>query len=297
MPQYGTMPYCSNIEGKIMWMPFRMLDVLATLAKLLTGAQGVWAGCKPDPKQKVYFANHTSNMDTIIIWSALPSKLRGITRPVAAKDYWDQPGVRRHIATKELNVVFVERNKDTRTEDPLNPLRRALDEGYSLIIFPEGKRNQNVVPGEFKSGIYWLAKEYPNVEFVPVYLENVAKSFPRGALFPLPVICKAFFGCPLKKIEAVEEDEKSQISDYLNNARKEVINLIPHHIVKSQVQFDQMVKDGECRPIIKTVNSESVVNIQDIVFNKTEAIEFNNSEANVSLPQEKVVKLEKEIQS
>ena len=94
-----------------MWFPIRMIDLLAGLAKVLTSASGVWVNNVPDKKQRIYFANHTSNLDTIIIWSALPAHLRNITRPVAAKDYWDQKGIRRHIATKELNVVFVERNK------------------------------------------------------------------------------------------------------------------------------------------------------------------------------------------
>lgn len=247
-----------------MWMPFRMLDLLAYVAKVLTGTQGVWVGCKPEPKQKVYFANHTSNLDTIIIWSALPNNLRGITRPVAAKDYWDQPGIRRHIATKELNVVFVERNKETRTEDPLNPLRRALDEGYSLIIFPEGKRNKEVVPGEFKSGIYWLAKEYPNIDFIPVYLENVAKTFPRGALFPLPIICKAFFGSPIKKVKdlPIELTEKENVDTYLNNARNSVINLIPEYIVKTQPNFTGLVEQAQRKSVLVETSTEvSITNV------------------------------------
>lgn len=111
------------------YLPFRMLDLIAALTKVLTGAEGVWSGLLPSKKQRIYFANHTSNLDTIVIWSSLPSYLRALTRPVAAKDYWNQPGIRRHIAIKELNVVFVERNKETRTEDPLNPLREALNQG------------------------------------------------------------------------------------------------------------------------------------------------------------------------
>lgn len=212
-------------------MPFRMLDIIANFAKLLTGAQGVWVGTLPSKTQRIYFANHTSNLDTIIIWSALPSNLRSITRPVAAKDYWDQKGIRRHIATKELNVVFVERNKETRSEDPLNPLRRALDEGYSLIIFPEGKRNPDVIPGEFKSGIARLHEEYPHIEMVPVYLENVAKTFPRGAFFPLPINCKAHFGKPLPvTISPIENnnDTKEKVSlEKSDNINELIAELIP----------------------------------------------------------------------
>lgn len=232
--------------AKMKFLPFRMLDVIATLAKVLTGTQGVWHNNTPSTQQRIYFANHTSNLDTIVIWSALPSELRSLTRPVAAKDYWDKEGIRRHIATKELNVVFVERNKETRTEDPLNPLRRALDEGYSLIIFPEGKRNPDVIPGEFKSGVYRLSQEYPNVELIPVYLENVAKTFPRGAFFPLPINCKAHFGKPYKVVEnEYLDDEKLKTDNFLNQARQSVINLIPEHIKAGATDYDKKVKEGE----------------------------------------------------
>lgn len=229
-----------------MWFPIRMIDILAGLAKILTGASGVWVNNKPDRKQRIYFANHTSNLDTIIIWSALPADLRSRTRPVAAKDYWNQPGIRQHIATKELNVVFVERNKEARTEDPLNPLRKALDEGYSLIIFPEGKRNAEVIPGEFKSGIYHLKQEYPDVEFIPVYLENVVKTFPRGAFFPLPIICKAFFGKEIN-FSVSEDDSKEKKIEFLNHCRNKVIDLIPDYILDSLKNAEQMIKDGESK--------------------------------------------------
>lgn len=233
-----------------MWFPIRMIDILAGLAKILTGASGVWVNNKPDKKQRIYFANHTSNLDTIIIWSALPASLRSITRPVAAKDYWNQPGIRQHIATKELNVVFVERNKETRTEDPLNPLRTALNEGYSLIIFPEGKRNPEVIPGEFKAGIYHLKQEYPDVEFIPVYLENVSKTFPRGAFFPLPIICKAFFG---KEIDftLTPEDSKDTKVNFLNHCRQKVIGLIPDYVLESLKNADKLIKDGESKARIQ----------------------------------------------
>lgn len=203
---------------------FNLVNMLVFLTKVLTGAVGRWVGCNPTMKQRIYFANHTSNLDTIIIWACLPKDLRANTRPVAAKDYWNKDKIRRHIALKELNVVFVERNKETRTEDPLNPLRKALDEGFSLIIFPEGKRNDSPIPDEFKSGLFHLSQEYADVELIPVYLENVHKTFPRGAILPLPIICKAFFGSAFELISG--EDKKT----FLSRARKSVINLMPSHI-------------------------------------------------------------------
>lgn len=228
----------------------RFIDILAGMAKVLTGATGVWKNNIPSNKQRIYFANHTSNLDTIIIWTTLPNYLRDITRPVAAKDYWDQKGIRRHIATKELNVVFVERNAETRTEDPLNPLRRALDQGDSLIIFPEGKRNSGLLPQEFKSGIYRLHQEYPDVELIPVYLENVAKTFPRGAYFPLPIICKAFFGAPLNVDYQHYTSEENKKTIFLNSARQAVLNLVPDHVVANVDDFNKAVSE-HMRPIVE----------------------------------------------
>ena len=56
------------------------------LTRLLVGAYPLWEGSKPSKAQRIYFANHTSHLDTIVIWTSLPSLLRGHTRPVAAKD-------------------------------------------------------------------------------------------------------------------------------------------------------------------------------------------------------------------
>ena len=79
-------------------------------------------------------------MDTIVLWAALPRSLRANTRPVAAKDYWDRAGIRRTIAKEELNVVMIDRSRADPDADPLDPLRDALEHGFSLIIFPEGTR-------------------------------------------------------------------------------------------------------------------------------------------------------------
>ena len=115
-----------------------------------------------------------------------------------------------------------------------------------MIIFPEGKRNSEVIPSEFKAGLYHLKQEYPNVEFVPVYLENVAKTFPRGAFFPLPIICKAFFGKSLD-FELKDDMEKESKIDFLNHARKKVIELIPAYIFESLKNSEQLIKDGEVK--------------------------------------------------
>lgn len=155
-------------------------------------------------------------MDTIVLWAALPRSLRANTRPVAAKDYWDKPGIRGTIAKDELNVVMIDRSRDDPDADPLDPLREALEHGFSLIIFPEGTRSAQPLPSEFKSGLYHLAIDFPAVELIPVYIENLHRSMPKGALVPVPIICTVRFGTALKL--HVDEDK----DDFLQRARDAV---------------------------------------------------------------------------
>jgi 1-acyl-sn-glycerol-3-phosphate acyltransferase len=146
-------------------------------------------------------------MDTIVLWAALPRSLRANTRPVAAKDYWDRPGIRGTIAKEELNVVMIDRSRADPDADPLDPLRDALEHGFSLIIFPEGTRAAQALPGEFKSGLYHLASAFPAVELIPVYIENLHRSMPKGAFVPVPIICTVRFGAALKLGVGEDKDE------------------------------------------------------------------------------------------
>jgi len=175
------------------------------------------------PKQKVFFANHGSHLDTITILTALPEEVKIKTRPVAAADYWGKNFLNRYISKKILNCVLINRNSqkisDVDRINPLEPVYEALNEGFSVIIFPEGTRNTTEEPGEFKSGIYHLMQKYPDIEFIPVYLKNVSKSMPKGTFHPLPLICTIYFGSPMEKIENENKTE------FLNRARTSVINL------------------------------------------------------------------------
>ena len=185
----------------------KLLPPIVWLVRLLVGAYPRWVGSAPTAMQRIYFANHTSHMDTIVLWAALPRSLRANTRPVAAKDYWDKPGFRRTIARDELNVVMIDRSRTDPDADPLDPLRDALEHGFSLIIFPEGTRAAQALPGEFKSGLYRLATDFPAVELIPVYIENLHRSMPKGALLPVPIICTVRFGTALKLNAGEDKDE------------------------------------------------------------------------------------------
>lgn len=196
-----------------MWLS----SLLIGTVRLLVGATPRWAGAEPTNAQRIYFANHSSHIDTIALWSALPPALRERTRPVAAADYWGTSRLRRYVALQGLNAVLIDRSRSDPSADPLEPLCKALDQGDSLILFPEGTRQRQALPGPFKSGLFHLAERYPQVELVPAYLENLHRSMPKGALLPVPIICTVRFGAPLQRI--TNEDKPA----FLDRARNAVI--------------------------------------------------------------------------
>jgi 1-acyl-sn-glycerol-3-phosphate acyltransferase len=191
---------------------------LAGMVRVLVGAQPRWIGSKPSPALRIYYANHTSHFDTLALWSALPPKLRASTRPVAAKDYWGS-GLRAYLATKGFNALFIERSGDKREGDPLAPLYEALARGDSLIIFPEGTRRAQALPSPFKSGIFHLATRFPDAELVPVYLDNLYRSMPKGTYLPVPLTCSVRFGAPLERLA----DETKEA--FLDRARAAIVEL------------------------------------------------------------------------
>jgi len=166
--------------------------------RALTGARALWEGCDPSADRRVYFGNHSSHGDFVMIWSALPPGLRRRVRPVAGADYWSRSRLRRYLIHRVFNGVLIEREPAQRTRDPIQTLCDAVDGDASLILFPEGTRNTGDGLLPFKSGIYHLARQRPELEFVPVWLDNLHRVMPKGRLLPLPLLCTASFGVPLR---------------------------------------------------------------------------------------------------
>lgn len=194
-------------------------DFLLGVVRLVVGAYPVWHDV-PSPKQKIYFSNHTSHLDTLAILAALPRDIRATVRPVAARDYWDNGKLKRYIAQKLLNVVLIDRHHET-GGDPLDPVRHALVNGDSIILFPEGTRGADALPQAFKSGLFHLATEFPEIALGPVYLQNLQRIMPKGAIWPVPLICMVHFGADERRDR--DEDKTS----FLARMREAVVRLAP----------------------------------------------------------------------
>jgi len=189
------------------------------IARVLAGGNVRRVGFTPDDRQRIYFVNHTSHLDFVLVWAALPPRLRTMTRPVAAKDYWDKPGLRRYLGVKVFNAVLVERNPTTGSANAIDVLLDGLGEKHSLIIFPEGTRGDGTTIAQFKSGLYRLGKARPDVDLIPSYINNVNRVLPKGEFVPVPMLASVSFGEPMR----VGEDEDKNA--FLDRARNAILEL------------------------------------------------------------------------
>jgi 1-acyl-sn-glycerol-3-phosphate acyltransferase len=189
------------------------------VARLLAGGNVRRVGFTPDERQRIYFANHASHLDFVLVWAALPPRLRAMTRPVAAKDYWDRPGLRRYLGVKVFNAVLIERTPTSASPNPIDILLDGLGDQHSLIIFPEGTRGDGSTIAAFKSGLYRLGKARPDVELVPAYISNLNRVLPKGEFVPVPMLASVSFGEPMH----VGDDEDK--SAFLDRARNAILEL------------------------------------------------------------------------
>jgi 1-acyl-sn-glycerol-3-phosphate acyltransferase len=193
---------------------------LSGFIHLLTGSRAFWSEALA-PAPRVYYGNHSSHGDFVLIWSALPAALRKQARPVAAAEYWRRGALRRYLIRRVFHGVLIEREAEHRNEDPIALMAAAIESGSALILFPEGTRNMGDGLLPFKSGLYHLANQCPKLELVPVWLENIKRVMPKGRLIPLPLLCTAHFGAPLRLAEG--EDRHA----FLERARDALLALAP----------------------------------------------------------------------
>jgi 1-acyl-sn-glycerol-3-phosphate acyltransferase len=200
---------------------------LASACRVISGATVEWRCDAHADAQRIYFANHSSHLDFMVIWSALPPRLRRCVRPVAGRDYWEQSAVRRYLASRVFRAVLVERShRSTGSEDVAATARASVERMAhemgrrdSLIVFPEGARSPTGEIGPFKSGLYHLWRARPDTELIPVHLENLNRILPRGEALPVPMLSRVTFGPPLPT--SVDEEK----SEFLARSRTALVQL------------------------------------------------------------------------
>ena len=212
----ANVKFVDNIKRVFDWFAKKLL---LFIANFLSRAKVTWHDCQPDTCQRIYFANHSSHLDAIVVWASLPDYVRDKTRMIAAKDYWEAGPIRRYISKRLFNAILIDRENVSIKNTPVKVMIDEIKNIYSIVMFPEGGRSSGETIGEFKSGLYHMSKKRPDLELIPVYLDNMSRILPRGKTLPVPMLSRVVFGPPIW----LEEGEKKD--DFLKRARQAVLNL------------------------------------------------------------------------
>lgn len=166
--------------------------------KLIVGVKFDNAKFLLKEKQFIIVANHNSHLDTMALLASLPGKIVHKVKPVAAADYFGKTKTKEKLANYFVNTLLISRKRDTENieNDPVNKMIQAIDDGYSLILFPEGTRGEPEVQQPLKPGIAYVLKNRPHVKYVPVYMTGMGNAMPKDDALIVPFESTLKYGQP-----------------------------------------------------------------------------------------------------
>ena len=130
----------------------------------------------------ILVANHVSHMDTPVILSALPRRLRKRTVVAAAADYFYRNRLVASIVSLVFNTTPIDRDGGGMSKNRSH-LDKLLDQGWNLLLYPEGTRSRSGVPGRVRRGAAVLAAAH-DLKIVPIKVTGTRDAMPPGRLWP-----------------------------------------------------------------------------------------------------------------
>ncbi len=193
--------------------------------KIFVGVQFHRAAFLKDEKQFIIVANHNSHLDTMTLMACIPRKIIHKVKPVAAADHFGKTKRQEKLSTYFINALLIprKRDKDNRADDPINKMLAALDEGYSLIIFPEGTRGEPEIMQPLKAGIGILLSKRPHIKYVPVFMSGLGKAMPKGDSLIVPYSAKLLFGEPTPAASTDVHEIVKQVETDLLELKNKVV--------------------------------------------------------------------------
>lgn len=123
--------------------------------------------------------NHSSHLDAPLVLTSLPRELRRDTVTLAASDYFFDAWWRAAVTALVFNASPLDRTVGSREALPTD----LLEQGYHLLIFPEGTRSQDGYVARFRHGAAHLAYEV-GLPVVPIAIQGAWRAMPRGQGWP-----------------------------------------------------------------------------------------------------------------
>jgi long-chain acyl-CoA synthetase len=143
----------------------------------------------------IVVANHSSHLDMGLVKTALGGFGKNL-RALAAVDYFYKNPVRKTYFNNLTNFIPMERSGTL--ESSLSKAVEALDEGETVLVFPEGTRSRDGKIQPFRQGVGYLA-DVCGVNILPVYIDGSFRAYPKGQALPNPLArkLKVYIGEPI----------------------------------------------------------------------------------------------------
>ena len=168
--------------------------------------------------QFVIIANHNSHLDTLSLLTSIPGDILWKVRPVAAEDYFGNTKLKAKFSNFFINTLLI--NRHSKRADgvnySMNKMLKAIDDGYSLILFPEGSRGEPEQMSKMKSGIARLLTQKQGLKYIPVFMTGMGTSLPKGGVGILPYNASLHFGKPTLPCSSDPHAVMEQIEDDFN---------------------------------------------------------------------------------
>lgn len=178
--------------------PLFFLVFVKPFLRLFLGVRVLGREHMPAREPFLLVANHSSHLDTVALLDLFPVGRLGRIRPVAAADYFERNAVTSWLSHTFMNILPIARKGFTREENPVERMRRALEAGQSLVLFPEGTRSLTGEVGEFHVGVAAVLEAFPDLSVHPAYLRNLGRSLPKGEFLPVPFFSEVRLGPALR---------------------------------------------------------------------------------------------------
>ncbi len=193
--EWARRPLASTVRTVITEGPIRLAARLVTDPEILGTDRLADLTALDDPPAVIFAPNHHSHLDTGLMIRSVPAVWRHKMVVAAAADYFFDKHWKAAISALALNAIPIDREITGRKSSDM--IRDLIDDGYSLVIYPEGGRSPDGWGQDFKGGAAYLSAR-TGAPVVPVFIDGTGAIFGKGMKRPKPGRTKVVFGSPLR---------------------------------------------------------------------------------------------------
>ena len=193
--EWARRPLASSVRTALVEGPVRLAASVLASPEILGTDRLADLAAMQDAPALIFTPNHHSHLDTGLMIRSVPAAWRHKLVVAAAADYFFDKKWKAALSALSLNAIPIDRELTGRTSSDL--IKGLIDDGYSLVIYPEGGRSPDGWGQDFKGGAAYLSAR-TGAPVVPVFIDGTGAIFGKGMKRPKPGRAKVVFGAPMR---------------------------------------------------------------------------------------------------